>query len=85
MPYLPPRVKSLGPVFEPIQRRGEEFAVRLARGYFELPPDQRERLLGDLLEKARGGNGACRELALYDARDGRRVGRFSREFGLQLV
>lgn len=84
-PYQPPRLSALGVVLEPVEQRGEEFAVRLRGGFFELPPDLREAALRCALAGARRRAGACRELVLYDARDGRRLGSISEESGLQLA
>jgi hypothetical protein len=83
--YDPPSLSSLGTIFEPIEQRGGEFAVRLRGAFFELPPEQRETVLRLVMAGARAKNGACRELVLYDTRDGRRIGRISEESGLQLA
>lgn len=83
--YHPPSLSSLGTIFESIEQRGEEFAVRLTGAFLELPPEQREAILRLAMARARERNGACRELVLYDTRDGRRIGRISEESGLQLA
>lgn len=83
-PYQPPRLSSLGTIVEPIEHRGEEFAVRLTEAFFELSPELWETVLRLVVAGARERNGACHELVLYDRRDGRRIGSISAASGLQL-
>lgn len=78
--YEPQGRTSLGTVFEPLERRGDEFAIRVMEGYFGLPLERRTALLGSVLEHLH-----CHDLVLYDSRDGKRVGTFSRESGLKLI
>lgn len=85
VPYEPPSSVPLGTIFEPIEQRGDEFVVRLTEAFFDLPSGVRASLLDLLAEHWRGRGGACRELVLYDARDGHKVGTFSRESGLQPI
>lgn len=78
-------LSSLGILFEPIQRRGEEFAVRLTAGFFALPSELQETVLRLIMAGAHEMNSACHELVLYDRRDGRRIGTISEASGLQLA
>jgi hypothetical protein len=75
--YEPPRVTSLGVIFEPIERSGDEFAVRLPEPFFALPSALQKTALELLMQGAHARDVACHELILYDARDGRRIGRIS--------
>lgn len=85
VPYEPPSSVALGKIFEPIERQGNEFVVQLTETFFELPSEARASVLDLLAEHWRRRDDACRELVLYDARDGHRIGTFSRESGLQLI
>lgn len=76
---------SLGVIFEPIEQRGGEFAVRLTEPFFVLPSELQNRTLKLLMEAAHARDATCHELILYNARDGRRIGRISQESGLQLL
>jgi len=84
-PYEPPSLVRLGTIFEPVERRGNEFVVRLTEAFFGLPSGSRARVLGFLKAHLRKRDDACRELVLCDARDGHKVGTFSRQLGLQLI
>ena len=84
-PYEPPSLVLLGTILEPVERRGNEFVVRLTEAFFELPSESRASVLRFLKEQWRKRDDACRELVLCDASDGHRVGTFSRQLGLQLI
>ncbi len=84
-PYEPPDLVPLGTLFESVERRGDELAVRLTGAYFALSSALRAAALDLLAERWCRPDGAYRELVLYDASDAHRVGTFSRESGLQLI
>ena len=83
LPYESPRVTSLGVMFESIEQRGGEFAVRLTEPFFALPSELQKATLKLLMQAAHTRDATCHELIFYDVRDGRRIGRISQESGLQ--
>ncbi len=85
MPYESPDMSPVETIFEPIERRGRDFAVRLTESYFALSLALREKLLALLLKHLHQGDRTCRGLLLFDSRDGRMVGSFSHESGLHLM
>jgi hypothetical protein len=82
--YQPPELTPLGVLFEKPALVGDALVLRVTAAFTALDPESRQALLSLLLDRGDQGEGGWRRLHLYDAGDGRSIGRFSKGAGLEL-